>query len=268
MTIPCPSEAPMSAAHEARSLRILVADDNATNQLLATHLLGKRGHAVVTAANGVEALAAFAREAFDVVLMDVEMPEMNGLDAARAIRRAEEGTGRHIPIIAVSAYATKGHADACLAAGMDAHLPKPLKQGVLLDEIHRALGWGAPSPAPAPAAPPRRAVDREALLASVDGDLEFLRELLALFPSEIPRQLADVQGSVARGNAPALSRTAHALRGALENFGARPAAGGARRLEQMGQEGDLAGADQALAELTRDINRVGRELEIARTAAL
>jgi signal transduction histidine kinase/DNA-binding response OmpR family regulator len=116
-------------------LRVLLAEDNPVNQKLATRLLEKQGHRVVLAPNGKEALAALEREPFDVVLMDVQMPEMDGLEAAALIRRKEEGTGRRVPIIALTAYALKGDRERCLAAGMDAYLAKPIRP----DELARAL---------------------------------------------------------------------------------------------------------------------------------
>src|SRR5208337_4987123 len=110
-----------------RKLRILLAEDNAVNQKLASRLLEKRGHTVVVAANGREALKALEKEEFDLVLMDVSMPEMDGLEAARAIRAAEQTTGAHLPIIAMTAHAMKGDRERCLAAGMDGYLAKPVQ---------------------------------------------------------------------------------------------------------------------------------------------
>ena len=123
-----------------RSLRILVAEDNAVNRLLVTALLGKRGHTVVNAVNGHEAVAAHAEGAFDIVLMDVQMPEMDGFEATAAIRKSEAATGFHVPIIALTAHAMKGDREICLAAGMDEYLSKPIDAKELFALIESLTG--------------------------------------------------------------------------------------------------------------------------------
>jgi CheY-like chemotaxis protein len=127
--------------------RILVAEDNRINQMLATRILQKDGHSTVLAANGKDAVAAFSRESFDLVLMDVQMPEMNGLEATAAIRLRERGTGRRIPIVALTAHAMSGDRERCLAAGMDGYLSKPLEAAELLrviDELTADLSPAIP----------------------------------------------------------------------------------------------------------------------------
>jgi CheY-like chemotaxis protein len=109
-----------------RSLRILVAEDNPVNRTLVTAILAKRGHVTVTVGNGLEAVAAARTDVFDVILMDVQMPEMDGLEATAAIRKIEEGTGAHVPIVALTAHAMKGDREICMAAGMDEYLTKPI----------------------------------------------------------------------------------------------------------------------------------------------
>jgi two-component system, sensor histidine kinase and response regulator len=123
-----------------RSLRVLVAEDNAVNRQLVAALLGKRGHTAVTVANGLEAVAAVAEGEFDLVLMDVQMPELDGLEATKIIRKAEEATGVHIPIIALTAHAMKGDREICLAAGMDAYLPKPINANELFALLESMKG--------------------------------------------------------------------------------------------------------------------------------
>jgi len=129
-----------SLREAATGLRILVAEDNVVNQQLAVRLLQKRGHQVTVAANGREALDALANGDFDLVLMDVQMPEMGGLEATVAIRQQEEATGRHIPIVALTAHAMKGDEERCLAAGMDAYLSKPVKASELYAAIEKQVG--------------------------------------------------------------------------------------------------------------------------------
>jgi len=122
-----------------RSLRILLAEDNPVNQKLASRLIEKRGHGVVVAGNGREALEALKREKFDVVVMDVQMPEVDGLEATAAIRAGESGTGNHIPIIALTAHAMTGDRERCLTAGMDAYLSKPIRAAELFEVIESIL---------------------------------------------------------------------------------------------------------------------------------
>jgi two-component system sensor histidine kinase/response regulator len=140
----CPSarEAPSAALvtrHSLRerrkSLRVLLAEDNAVNQMLAVRLLEKRGCTVVVASNGREAAAALEGETFDLVLMDVQMPEMDGLEATALIRGRERATGTHIPIIAMTAHAMKGDREQCLAAGMDGYLAKPMQAQELFEVL-------------------------------------------------------------------------------------------------------------------------------------
>jgi len=125
---------------EARNRsRVLLAEDNKVNQTLAVRLLEKRGYVVSIAGNGREALAALEKEAFDIVLMDVQMPEMDGFEATSAIREKERFAGRHIPIVAMTAHALKGDEERCLAAGMDAYISKPIRTNELFSTIEKVL---------------------------------------------------------------------------------------------------------------------------------
>jgi len=147
-TAPTPQHTPVTGhtVREARGrLRILVAEDNAVNQRLAVRLLEKQEHMVVIVSNGREALAALEQQLFDLVLMDVQMPEMDGLEATAAIRARERVNGGHIPIIAMTAHAMKGDAEHCLTAGMDAYISKPMKADELYATIDRL---GGPNPNP------------------------------------------------------------------------------------------------------------------------
>jgi CheY-like chemotaxis protein len=136
---PSRTAAPPPAEQARSALRILLAEDNAVNQHLARRLLEKRGHTVTVAADGCEALDALDREPFDVVLMDVQMPVMDGFEATAALRARESGTGRHLPIIALTAHAMKGDQERCLQAGMDGYVTKPVKAETLFAAIEAAL---------------------------------------------------------------------------------------------------------------------------------
>jgi CheY-like chemotaxis protein len=124
-----------SLREEVRSLRILLAEDNAVNQLLATRLLEKQGHHVATVGNGRAALERLEKETFDLILMDIQMPEMDGFEATAAIRKQEESTGKHLPIVAMTAHAMEGDRERCLAAGMDGYIAKPVRAKDLIDAI-------------------------------------------------------------------------------------------------------------------------------------
>src|SRR5205823_6328444 len=139
---------PMEEATPAlprRRLRVLLAEDNAVNQKLMVRLLEKWGHQVTVAANGQEALAATEREPFDLVLMDVQMPEVGGFEATAAIRAREKQTGGHLPVVAMTAHAMEGDRERCLAAGMDDYLPKPIQAHELLAVLGRAVPPAAPA---------------------------------------------------------------------------------------------------------------------------
>jgi CheY-like chemotaxis protein len=238
----------------ARSLRVLVAEDNAVNQQVALGMLERAGHVATVAENGREVLALLERGAFDVVLMDVQMPEMDGLEATAAIRERERATGGHLPIVALTAHAMKGDAERCLEAGMDAYLAKPLQPRELAAAIEGVLG-GAPSRPlsrePPPSAP--ALVDLERLLERVGGDRKALVELVRIFRADSPKQVARIRKAIDEGDAPALRAAAHAVKGAVSNFAAPAAAETAQRLQKMGEEGRLQEAGDALGRLEGEI---------------
>ena len=237
-----------------RSLRILLAEDNAVNRQLVKALLGKRGHTAVTVVNGREAVAAVAHGAFDLVLMDVQMPEMDGLEATAAIRKAEKATGAHVPIVALTAHAMKGDREACLAAGMDEYLSKPVNATELFTLIESLTGltvMAAPDRViDAPVGSP--AFDMEGVLARVEGDRSLLKELAQILHGEIPGVLAEIRRCAATGDSGGLERAAHGFRGACGNFGAEGAVRAAHVLELMGRRDNLQHVDACVADLVRE----------------
>jgi PAS domain S-box-containing protein len=243
-----PAEVP---AAPRRRLRILLAEDNAVNQKLMGRLLEKWGHQVTIAVNGREALEALERESFELVLMDVQMPEIGGFEATAAIRAREAQTGGHVPVIAMTAHAMKGDRERCLAAGMDDYLPKPIQAPELLDVIERTVP--AASPAGPPAGPP---VDWAVALKAVGGDEDILRELAGLFVETSPRWLAELRAAVGRRDVAGVRRLAHTIKGSLGQLGATPAHAAAQRLEAIGQAEDLAGAAEACAALEEEVGRL------------
>ncbi len=242
------------------ALRVLLAEDNEINQRLAISLLTKRGHAVVVAGNGQEALDELRRQPYDVVLMDLQMPVMDGMAATAAIRAMERVTGSRVPIVALTAHAMKGDQERCLGAGMDAYLSKPLKAKELwevLDRVapRRAAAITAKTPGPNPRAERKAeaAFDRDAALAQMEGNEELLGQLGELFTRRAGGMLAAVRGAVERRDGPALERAAHELKGCVGNFAARAAVEAARRLEGMGRAAAFGDAAAACTDLEREV---------------
>jgi two-component system, sensor histidine kinase and response regulator len=240
-------------------LRVLLAEDNAVNQRLAVRILEKHGHAVAVATNGREALSALERGEFDLVLMDVQMPELDGMEATMQLRAREGGTGRHTPVIALTAHAMKGDRERCLGAGMDGYVTKPILPKELfevMDEVLRAHPPARPAGPPDPA----EAFDRDEALERVGGDARLLRELADMFLAEAPRWARELGAAVTEGDAEGVRRLAHTVKGAVGTFGARQAMELARRLEQLAKKGELAGAEQAWAELREALWRLQEAL--------
>jgi signal transduction histidine kinase/CheY-like chemotaxis protein len=244
-----------------RPLRVLLAEDNPVNQKLAVTLLKKQGHTVVVAGAGAEVLAALQQQPFDLVLMDVQMPGMDGLETTAHIRAWEATTGAHVPVVAMTAYAMKGDRERCLAAGMDGYVAKPIRAQDLYDSINRAVGAGAvavPNGDERPLATVQ--IDWASAREHVGGDEQLLRELARLFLTEHSRWLAELRQALASADAPALRDAAHRLKGALGALGAQAAFGEALRVEAVGRQGCLADAERACALLERELERLGPEL--------
>ena len=217
-----PSTAPLLPNGKGKPMKVLLAEDNAVNRKLAIRLLEKHGHTVVATENGRAALDAVERERFDLVLMDVQMPIMDGLEAIRAIRATEQRTGGHLPIIALTAHAMKGDRERCLEVGADDYLTKPIRTTALfaaLDHLANppaassaeicALDSGAPA-----------AWDSEAALDRMEGDRELLSEIVQLFISECPRTFGELREALNANDAHLLERLAHTLKGSSANISA------------------------------------------------
>jgi two-component system, sensor histidine kinase and response regulator len=251
-----------------RGLRILLAEDNEVNQELALSLLKKYGHSVLLANDGREALSAWQKESFDLILMDLQMPVMGGFEATAAIRRKEADTGAHIPIVAMTAHAMKGDRENCLAAGMDGYVPKPISVKNLLEAIDAVAGnarvpQSSPEPVPASRSFPVQTsplVDRQALLAQVDGDTELLRRMVSIFLADAPERLGAIRAAVESNNAESLAKLAHRLKGAVSNFSSEPVTRAALQLENMARQRDLSSAPEAYEELKIMIERLTPEL--------
>jgi CheY-like chemotaxis protein/HPt (histidine-containing phosphotransfer) domain-containing protein len=250
--------APQSVpARSGAGLRVLLAEDNLVNQKLVIRFLEKQGHQVVVAGNGKEALACLEQQPFDLVLMDVQMPEMDGLEATRLLRQRERDRGRHLPVIAMTAYAMKGDRERCLEAGMDGYISKP----ITLADLQATIAGHTPAGASAADAAPQekdlgRIFDPVAALPRVGHDRKLLCELVEIFLEECPKLMADLDQAVTSGEAARLKRSAHTLKGAVDNFAAKAVFEAAFRLEMMGRHGNLAGVHEAWETLQDEVERL------------
>jgi two-component system sensor histidine kinase/response regulator len=243
-------------------LRVLVAEDNAMNRKVALGVLRKRGHHVVAVEDGQQALDATERERFDVILMDVQMPGTNGLDATRAIRERERAGGlARTPIIALTAHAMTGDRERCLQAGMDDYVAKPVDAEELFRAIERVGEDGRRADEPVPSLAPDPAIlDRDAMVRRVGADAELLLEMVNNFTEESAELLAEIRRSIVQGDAARLQRVAHSLKGALRTLAASAASEAALHLETMARQGDLSRAEEGWERLESEMTALGRAL--------
>ncbi|HTZ32201.1 MAG TPA: PAS domain S-box protein [Methylomirabilota bacterium] len=266
------SQKPGSAAHkEAQRKRgyvlgILLVEDNVVNQKLAIHVLRRMGHRVVLANNGVKACELAKQDKFDLVLMDLQMPVMGGVEATQMIRQYEAEIGRHTPIVAMTAHAAERDKLRCLQAGMDGYLTKPVKREDLQMEIERVTR-GAGEEVREVRGEENNLVEKQGwnlkeLQARVEGDQEFLRELLTIFRQDSVSNLEKAKEQVSRGELAALSRTAHTLKGMLKNLSMERNAETARQLEMAAKEGNSGACQGLLEQLERGLSELLPEIEM------
>ncbi len=237
------------------ALRILLAEDNPVNQQLAIRLLEKRGHRVVAANNGREALDLLGKAApsgYDMALMDIQMPEMDGFEATAAIRDKEKSTGEHLPIIAITAHAMKGDRERCIQAGMDSYVSKPFT----VEELIAAIETAMDSVRNTAVVGPSELFDKTKILARLDGDEELLAEAAALFLQNCPNYMASIRAAIADADPKSLEFAAHALKGSVGNFGAELAVQAAYQLETMGRQGDFKHSEEVFQTLETEIENV------------
>jgi signal transduction histidine kinase/DNA-binding response OmpR family regulator/HPt (histidine-containing phosphotransfer) domain-containing protein len=278
---------------ERLPLRILLAEDNATNQKLALHLLARMGYRADLAANGHEVLAAMERRDYDVVLMDMQMPEMDGLEATRQIRQ-RWGVGRPPRIVAMTANTMQGDREICLAAGMDDYVSKPIRLPLLVEALERgaeairtlrdadAAANGAPAAAcaigvlggpggPGAPGPDAGGAEQEAdgvldqaalanLLAMGGSDPQFLAELVGTFLEDAPQLLSQLRAAVAAADAATVRLVAHGLKSNGAEFGALAFSELCKELEAMGRVGQLDGAEALLARVETSFGPVAAAL--------
>ena len=251
-----------------RALRILIAEDNAVNQKLVTTILRKRGHRVQAVGNGRDAVARLEgakRNDFDVVLMDVQMPEMGGLEATQTIRSGEMiGTAR-VPIIALTAHAMQGDREHCLEAGMDDYLAKPIDVNELITTVERLAGeTSRPRPQPSDTTDSEAVFDETAALAYTGGDRKLLREIIAMFRADYPGSVRRIRHAITRRDGEALRMTAHALKGAIATVGSPTGQRAALALEQLGRANTFTHAEAAYTTLRQQLALLERAFAAAK----
>jgi two-component system sensor histidine kinase/response regulator len=254
-----------AAEANGNGLRLLLAEDNSVNQTLAIRVLEKLGHHVALAVNGVEAIEMFRRKPFDLVLMDIQMPVMGGVEATRRIREAELNTGTHIPIIAMTAHAMAGDEEKYLQAGMDGYVSKPIQVNLLraqIDRLTKKTELGRENSARrADNDSPVSTFDHQELLERVENDRELLNDLLKIFKEEFPRQLLSLREAVEAADGNRVAAAAHTMRGMLSNLAATRAAATAARLEQLARRGETSAFGEAYAAFESDVRELLPQLD-------
>jgi CheY-like chemotaxis protein len=279
------TDMPLSPGLSGRSLRLLLAEDNLVNQKLAVTQLRRLGHSVAVASNGRETLQALLREPFDAVFLDCQMPELDGYETAREIRRleADRKLGNRPPafLIALTANAMAGDREKCLAAGMDEFLTKPLDLDQLPGVLNRAVGMPSPETAASSdagllATPPRPAATETlpildpTLLDSLrnlrfEGEPDPVIEIIDLFLRDTPCRLEEARSAAERRDAPGVQAPAHTLKGSANNLGARRLGAAAGSLEQQASTGRWDQIEPLLAAVAEELRRLTPELEAQRS---
>ncbi len=261
---PATSEPPVPPDSQAEipagSLRILIAEDNAVNRLFARRVLEKAGHEAIIAENGEVAIALLEESRFDVVLMDVQMPIMDGYQATARIREKEQGTNRHQPIIAMTAHAMKGDREYCLERGMDNYVSKPIQSRLLLKAIAEVL---APTSSGKNHLIPEQSASRDIHIFKEDTmplDPEYLRKLSVMFLEDCPQLMSNIRDAIDGRNAAGLKLASHTLKGPAGVFRDQPAFNAAFHMERIGCDADWSNAESAWTTLSAEMKRLSGTL--------
>jgi CheY-like chemotaxis protein/HPt (histidine-containing phosphotransfer) domain-containing protein len=288
---------PVTAAMAGTPLRILLVEDNPANQKLADYILRERGHRVEIAGDGQEAIYLAGEHRYDVILMDVQMPEMDGLEATAVIRSREGGADR-VPIVALTAHSMKSDRERCLAAGMDAYLSKPIKREELIETVERLGEKGncksqisslkseisdlgsqitdcksqisncksqieRPSPTPSPhfPLPDSAPFDIDQAMESLGGEMGLFRQMVRFFFSDGLKLTREIQAAAGSGDARTIETKAHRLKGTVLYLGAEAAIGAVARVEVLGRSGDLADVAPAIGLMETEVARLAEALK-------
>jgi CheY-like chemotaxis protein/HPt (histidine-containing phosphotransfer) domain-containing protein len=238
-----------------------MAEDNPFNNRIAKLLLARLGHTVTIVVNGREAIEALDREPFDLLLMDLEMPEMDGLQATIAIRAAESLTGRHVQIIALTAHAHGSDLDRCREAGMDDYVGKPIVAEKLRQAIERCvLRINEVDLVELPGGDSTSPIDKTSALSRVDGDRAFLSMMTAMFLVESPKLMDQIRDALARGDTTSMIAPLHKVKNWAGNFVASATLAAVDRVENFGRTASLADARTALVDLETEFERLTKAL--------
>jgi two-component system sensor histidine kinase/response regulator len=270
------SSVPMQESKQSKSgLNILLAEDNRVNQAVATQMLEKMGHSITVANTGTEVLSQLSAGPFDLVLMDVQMPEMDGIEATRRIRNEESSSGFHLPIIAITAHAMKGDRERCLEAGMDGYISKPINKAALLSAIADATrlrpGTAVNREWSAEAEPTSRNafhLDTGVLLERLGGDEGLFFEVIDIFLEEAPNSIERLWAALEARDSSAVESIAHSMKGELGYLGVEEVSQQARELEESGRHGDLERAQHIFATFQGDISMIIQALRKTRSGAI
>jgi len=249
---------PASLKKNRQSLDILLVEDNVVNQRLVQRILEKQGHDVVVADNGTTALELLGCRGFDLVLMDVQMPRMDGIETTVAIRNKEKETDRHVPIIALTAHAMTGDRERCLQAGMDGYLIKPIRPASLLEMIERLRLAPVSPPEAMQARSP--VMDHAALMARIDGDMDLLNEVAGLFLRDCGKLMTSARDAIARRDISRLAYVLHTLNGMFRNLSANAAQEIVSGLQAIDLGSDPARAEVECSVLEREVKSLEAEL--------
>ena len=268
------SVAVLEARRSKTGLNILLAEDNRVNQAVATQMLEKMGHSITVANTGTEVLSQLAAGSFDLVLMDVQMPEMDGIEATRRIRSEESNAGAHIPIVAITAHAMKGDRERCLEAGMDGYISKPINKAALLsvigDAMRSRIDRGTHREQNVEAGPASGTVlqmDTGKLLERLGGDEGLFYEIIDIFLEEAPKSMLRLRAALEAGDGGTTERIAHSMRGELGYLGVEEVSQQARELEEIGRRGDLERARCIFPSFELNISSITEALRNTRPRA-
>ncbi len=241
-------------------LNILLAEDNNVNQKLAVRMLEKRGHKVTVANDGKETIAAFEKESFDLILMDMQMPELSGFEITEAIRKKEMESGVHTPVVALTAHTMKGDKKRFIEAGMDGYISKPIKSKELYETIEKLSGLKQHTKISKDILA-HTLIEKKTALTYMDGDRELFKEVVELFLNNYPSLLSEIRVAISNSNSKALEREAHSIKGSAGNLSAKRVYDAASALEEIGKSGDLSNAEEAYKVLEKEIEALRPVLE-------